>query len=178
MIVPSVSRQGQRVEANDRFRRHLHVPRATRMNTSKEGSIMRTPEKDRSNLRYTGMFLMLLAALSILQAVEALVNPTEVSLLIGGITIPHGILISSGMVIGIVLNLVELYFGYAALKLNVSKTMALISLIVGIVLLVGSILLLASGDGINFGLPLACGIMAVSYYVYAKRIIDQNNQDS
>lgn len=137
---------------------------------------MRTPEKDRTNLQYTGIGLMVLSAWSIVQGVMVMMSPWSMTVAMS--PLPQDVTVYAIIGIGIALNLVEFYFGYAAYKLKPTDTLAMLSLIFGIILLVGSLLLLASGDGMNFGVPLACGIVAISYYVYAKRIIKQQNQAS
>ena len=130
---------------------------------------MRTEEKDRDNLKYTGIALMVISVWCAVQAVQALLNPASIT--IEGGALPHDTVVYVGVVVGLVLNAIEFYFGYVAFRLHPSQAVILVSLVVGILLLAGSGLLLAMGDGMNFGAPLCSGIVAIAYYVYAKRVV-------
>lgn len=134
-------------------------------------------EKDNKTMSTVGTLLMGFALADLISTIFTLTNPNTfanmtvttnldaatTNTLVGGVIVFVA-------VITIGFSLLQMYFGYRGYKLTPTKGIATFCLIIGILVLLGAISTLTSGN-IFQGLFSACsGVVGILYYVYAKRV--------
>ena len=136
-------------------------------------------EKDNKAMQTVGALLIGFAAADLIDAIPKLLDPATFS----GVAVSSnldaattnsilGAMVGVVIAIVLVLNLLQIYFGYRGLKLTPTKGIATFCLVIGILVLLGAISDLSSGV-IFSGLFSACaGVVGILYYVYAKRLLN------
>lgn len=132
--------------------------------------------ENQATMKNVGIGLMVLSALSALDAIIACVLPNTAAqgLLTGtvnGAAVDAITMVYVVSGISLVLNAIEFYFGYIAFKLRPIKPAAIICLVVGILLVLGFASIVPGGIKFADLSLLVSGLLGIFYYVFYKRTV-------